>query len=106
MMRRAWLASLLAEQLSSIVRYCMTQQQGGGDMDLVRRTSVPGVETECGLVGCHDDVHASNRVAAASVEALASSRCTAVKLRDSSALTSYIRGCTRCSHKEFVCMIY
>lgn len=35
-MRRAWLASPLAEQLTSIVKYCETQQRGSGDdMDLV-----------------------------------------------------------------------
>lgn len=35
-MRGAWLASPLAEQLTSIVKYCETQQQGSGDdMDLV-----------------------------------------------------------------------
>lgn len=34
-MRRAWLASPLAEQLTTIVKYCETQQQQGGDMDLV-----------------------------------------------------------------------
>lgn len=33
-MRGAWLASPLAEQLTSIVKYCETQQQGG-EMDLV-----------------------------------------------------------------------
>lgn len=32
--RRAWLASPLAEQLTGIVKYCETQQQGG-DVDLV-----------------------------------------------------------------------
>lgn len=34
-MRGAWLASPLAEQLTSIVKYCETQQQGSGEMDLV-----------------------------------------------------------------------
>lgn len=45
-MRRAWLASPLAEQLGGIVKYCETQQQGSSDTDLVdaaeERNNRPG----------------------------------------------------------------